>query len=67
MPRELHYIDRQDHEPIDDARHFHICARCGRMFNGTAILCEACRKAQETEEEQTARRKVAAFRRLYTG
>ena len=46
----------------------HICARCGRMFNGgTAILCEACRKAQETEEEQTARRKVAAFRRLYTG
>ena len=45
----------------------HICARCGRMFNGTAILCEVCRKAQETEEEQTARRKVAAFRRLYTG
>lgn len=46
----------------------HICARCGRMFNGgTAILCEACRKAQETEEEQTARRKAAAFRRLYTG
>ena len=30
MPRELHYIDRQDHEPIDDARHFHICARCGQ-------------------------------------
>ena len=30
MPRELHYIGRQDHEPIDDARHFHICARCGQ-------------------------------------
>ena len=46
----------------------HICARCGRMFNGgTAILCEACRKAQQTEEEQTARRRAAAYRRLYTG
>lgn len=30
MPRELHHIGRQDHEPIDDARHFYICARCGQ-------------------------------------
>jgi hypothetical protein len=30
MSRELHYIGRADHEPIDDARHFHVCATCGQ-------------------------------------
>lgn len=47
----------------------HVCARCGRFYNGasTEVLCEACRKAQQTEEEQTARRRAAAYKRLYTG
>lgn len=30
MPRELHYIGRQDHEPIDDERHFYVCPSCGQ-------------------------------------
>lgn len=30
MPSELHYIGRENHEPIDDERHFYVCPRCGR-------------------------------------
>lgn len=34
----------------------HVCNRCGRIINSEELLCDACRKAVETEREQTAQR-----------
>ena len=34
----------------------HVCARCGRIFNGEGYVCAACEKALATEREQTALR-----------
>ena len=59
---------------IDVARGMSYCGT-GQVYRKTLFLfreqipgrLRRIRKAQETEEEQTARRKVAAFRRLYTG
>lgn len=46
-----------------------VCARCGRFYNAPSkvVLCEACRKVQETEERLLAMRRAAACRKLYTG
>ena len=30
----------------------HVCARCGRIFNGDGALCSACEQTLETEREQ---------------
>lgn len=30
----------------------HICARCGRIFNGEDFVCGACKLTLETEREQ---------------
>lgn len=34
----------------------HVCHRCGRIFNGEGMVCDACRRAMETDREQTALR-----------
>lgn len=30
----------------------HICARCGRIFNASGGICDACKLVMETEREQ---------------
>lgn len=30
----------------------HVCARCGRIFNASGALCDACTQVLETEREQ---------------
>ena len=57
MSRALHYIGRADHAPIDDARHFHVCATCGqpmRIIPSTRkgqyfLRCATCGITREAE------------------